>query len=46
MISYDLPSDVFTDGEVKPVRAQKKKATNGHSKKRGATDVGFLLTFL
>jgi poly(A) polymerase len=37
--SYDLPSDVFTEGEVKPIRLQKKKTTNGTSKKRGATDV-------
>lgn len=36
--SYDLPDDVFTEGEVKPARPVKKK-TNGVAKKRSAPDV-------
>lgn len=42
--SYDLPDDVFTEGEIKPVRPQKKKAANGTAKKRSAGDVCLLLT--
>jgi hypothetical protein len=38
--SYDLPEDLFGDGETKPTRPQKKKPlANGNSKKRPATDV-------
>ena len=37
--SYDLPDDVFGEGEVKPTRPHKKKTVNGATKKRGATEV-------
>ena len=37
--SCDLPDDVFGEGEVKPVRQQKKKLANGTTKKRVASDV-------
>lgn len=33
--SYDLPDDLFEDGEVKPTKPQKKKQSN----KRASTDV-------
>ncbi|RDL40424.1 Uncharacterized protein BP5553_00403 [Venustampulla echinocandica] len=36
--NYDLPDDVFCEGEIKPVRPQKKKAANGVAKKRSATE--------
>ena len=41
--SFDLPDDVFAEGEVKPTRAHKKKS-NGGAKKRDATEVCGLLT--
>lgn len=33
--SYDLPEDLFEDGEVKPTKPQKKKQSN----KRSSTEV-------
>lgn len=42
--SFDLPDDVFAEGEIKPTRTHKKKAINGGAKKRGATEVCGLLT--
>jgi poly(A) polymerase len=42
--SFDLPDDCFDPGEVKPARPQKKKAMNGTTKKRSATEVCELLT--
>ena len=41
-LSFDLPDDLFSEGEVKPTRPAKKKATtNGTNgtKKRSASDV-------
>lgn len=39
LTSWDLPSDLYEEGEVKPTRSQKKKAANGTAKKRPATEV-------
>jgi hypothetical protein len=39
LLSYDLPDDVFTDGEIRPLRPQKKKVLNGATKKRSAAEV-------
>ncbi|KAF4637899.1 hypothetical protein G7Y89_g191 [Cudoniella acicularis] len=32
--NYDLPNDVFTEGEIKPAKPQKRRAANGTVKKR------------
>ena len=37
--SYDLPDDIFGEGEVKPTRPHKKKTINGAAKKRAANEV-------
>lgn len=38
--SFQLPDDVFVDGDVKPSRPQRKKSSaNGNSKKRQASGV-------
>jgi poly(A) polymerase Pap1 len=42
--SFDLPDDVFSEGEIKPARVHKKKPVNGKTKKRSATEVCGLLT--
>lgn len=39
MPSYDLPDDVFSEGDVKPMRPQKKRPVNGTTKKRSAMEV-------
>ncbi|TVY46581.1 Poly(A) polymerase [Lachnellula occidentalis] len=36
--NYDLPEDVFGEGEIKPARPQKRKAVNGAARKRPATE--------
>lgn len=36
--NYDLPDDVFGEGEVKPARPQKKVKTNSATKKRVSTE--------
>ncbi|KAE8451181.1 hypothetical protein EG329_004345 [Mollisiaceae sp. DMI_Dod_QoI] len=36
--SYELPDDLFGEGEIKPTKPQKKKVTNGSAKKRPASD--------
>jgi hypothetical protein len=39
MASYDLPDDLFSEGDVKPTRPPKKKTVNAVTKKRAATEV-------
>jgi hypothetical protein len=39
MASYDLPDDLFSEGDVKPTRPPKKKTANSVTKKRAATEV-------
>jgi len=36
--SFELPDDVFSEGEVKPTKASKKKRAG--TKKRGASEAG------
>ncbi|TVY82499.1 Poly(A) polymerase pla1 [Lachnellula suecica] len=36
--NYDLPLDVFKEGESRPVRPQKRKILHGAAKKRSATE--------
>jgi hypothetical protein len=39
LYSYDLPDDVFGEGDVKPARPLKKTKANGATKKRTSTEV-------